>query len=84
MRSSYSGEKLLWKRSIDTGHKRYFSLYSWRGSGYPLAILEAMASCCAVIAWTEPIANTYLLDEERGIACHLVILHRRAMLSSIC
>ncbi len=45
-----------------------FLYTSWRGAGYPLAILEAMASGCAVIASTEPKANTYLLAEERGIA----------------
>jgi len=45
-----------------------FLYTSWRGSGYPLAILEAMASGCAVIASTEPVANKYLLAEGRGIA----------------
>ncbi|HLQ30948.1 MAG TPA: D-glucuronyl C5-epimerase family protein [Ktedonobacteraceae bacterium] len=45
-----------------------FLYTSWRGAGYPLAILEAMASGCAVVASTEPIANAYLLTEGRGIA----------------
>jgi glycosyltransferase involved in cell wall biosynthesis len=44
-----------------------FLYTSWRGAGYPLAILEAMASGCAVVASTEPKANTYLLAEGRGI-----------------
>jgi glycosyltransferase involved in cell wall biosynthesis len=44
-----------------------FLYTSWRGAGYPLAIMEAMAAGCAVIASTEPIANVYLLDEGRGI-----------------
>ncbi|GAC1342479.1 MAG: hypothetical protein NVSMB27_01400 [Ktedonobacteraceae bacterium] len=45
-----------------------FLYTSWRGAGYPLAILEAMASGCAVVASTEPIANAYLLAEGRGVA----------------
>ncbi|HEU5226270.1 MAG TPA: D-glucuronyl C5-epimerase family protein [Ktedonobacteraceae bacterium] len=44
-----------------------FLYTSWRGAGYPLAIMEAMAAGCAVIASTEPIANACLLDEGRGI-----------------
>ncbi len=44
-----------------------FLYTSWRGAGYPLAIMEAMASECAVIASTEPIANASLLGEGRGI-----------------
>jgi glycosyltransferase involved in cell wall biosynthesis len=33
-----------------------------------MAVLEAMASGCAVIASTQPIANALLLAEGRGIA----------------
>ncbi|HZO71094.1 MAG TPA: glycosyltransferase [Ktedonobacteraceae bacterium] len=44
-----------------------FLYTSWRGAGYPLAIMEAMAAGCAVIASTEPVANACLLDEGRGI-----------------
>ena len=44
-----------------------FLYTSLRGAGYPLAILEAMASSCAVIASTEPLANEYMLAEGRGI-----------------
>jgi glycosyltransferase involved in cell wall biosynthesis len=39
-----------------------------RGTGIPMAVLESMASCCAVIASTEPIANALLLAGGRGIA----------------
>ena len=33
-----------------------------------MAVLEAMASNCAVIASTEPISNAHLLAEGRGLA----------------
>ena len=39
-----------------------------RGACFPMAILEAMASGCAIIASTEPISNALLLAEGRGIA----------------
>ncbi len=44
-----------------------FLFTSRRAAGYPLAILEAMASGCAVIASSEPLANSHMLDEGRGI-----------------
>src|SRR5207248_3431805 len=45
-----------------------FLFTSWRAAGYPLAILEAMASGCAVIASAQPLAaNEYILAEGRGI-----------------
>jgi glycosyltransferase involved in cell wall biosynthesis len=44
-----------------------FLFTSWRAAGYPLAILEAMASCCAVVATDEPLANVRMLTEGRGI-----------------
>jgi glycosyltransferase involved in cell wall biosynthesis len=49
------------------GASDIFLFTSWRAAGYPLAILEAMASGCAVIASTEPLANEYMLAEGRGI-----------------
>jgi len=43
-------------------------LYSGtRGTSYSVAILEAMAAGCAVIASTIPQANAKLLAEERGM-----------------
>ena len=33
-----------------------------------MAVLEAMASACAVIATTEPLSNAHLLAQGRGIA----------------
>jgi glycosyltransferase involved in cell wall biosynthesis len=45
-----------------------FLYTSRRGSCYAMAVLEAMASGCAVIASTEPISNELLLAEGRGIA----------------
>jgi glycosyltransferase involved in cell wall biosynthesis len=39
-----------------------------RGACLPMAILEAMASACAVIASTQPASNAVLLAEGRGIA----------------
>ncbi|MBF6589180.1 MAG: glycosyltransferase [Ktedonobacterales bacterium] len=45
-----------------------FLYTSTRGTNYSMAILEAMASGCAVIASTEPLTNAELLDGGRGIA----------------
>ncbi|HET8845963.1 MAG TPA: glycosyltransferase [Ktedonobacteraceae bacterium] len=45
-----------------------FLYTSIRGAGYPFAILEAMASGCAIIASTEPVGNKELLAQGRGIA----------------
>ena len=44
-----------------------FLFTSRRAAGYPLAIMEAMASGCATIATNEPLANIRLLSEGRGI-----------------
>jgi glycosyltransferase involved in cell wall biosynthesis len=44
-------------------------LYSGtRGTNYAMAVLEAMAAGCAVIATTSPFSNAKLLAEGRGIA----------------
>ncbi len=44
-------------------------LYSaTRGTNYSMAVLEAMASGCAVIASTRPLSNARLLADGRGIA----------------
>jgi len=45
-----------------------FLYTSTRGACFPMAVLEAMASGCAVIASTQPASNAVLLAEERGIA----------------
>jgi glycosyltransferase involved in cell wall biosynthesis len=45
-----------------------FLYTSTRGSCFSMAVLEAMASGCAVIASTEPMSNAHLLTEGRGIA----------------
>jgi glycosyltransferase involved in cell wall biosynthesis len=45
-----------------------FLYTSTRGAGMPLGVLEAMASRCAVIASTEPLANALLLADGRGIS----------------
>jgi glycosyltransferase involved in cell wall biosynthesis len=45
-----------------------FLYTSTRGACMAMAVLEAMAAGCAVIASTEPLANAVLLDEGRGIA----------------
>lgn len=45
-----------------------FLYTSMRGACFSMAVLEAMASGCAVVASTEPIANAHLLAEGRGIA----------------
>ncbi len=44
-----------------------FLYTSVRGACLPMAILEAMASACAVIASTQPVSNAALLAQERGI-----------------
>lgn len=44
-----------------------FLYTSTRGACMPMAVLEAMASECAVIATTQPIANEVVLADERGI-----------------
>jgi len=38
-----------------------------RGAGYPMAVLEAMASGCAVIASTTHVVNVRMLADGRGI-----------------
>ena len=44
-------------------------LYSGtRGTNYSMAVLEAMAAGCAVIASTRPLSNARLLADGRGIA----------------
>ncbi len=45
-----------------------FLYTSMRGACMAMAVLEAMASGCAVIASTEPLSNAMLLAGERGIA----------------
>jgi glycosyltransferase involved in cell wall biosynthesis len=45
-----------------------FLYTSTRGACFSMAVLEAMASGCAVVASTEPLANAYLLADGRGIA----------------
>lgn len=45
-----------------------FLYTSTRGACFPMAVLEAMASGCAVIATTQPMSNAVLLAEGRGIA----------------
>ena len=45
-----------------------FLYTSTRGACFPMAVLEAMASGCAVIASTQPMSNSHLLAEGRGIA----------------
>lgn len=45
-----------------------FLYTSTRGACFAMAVLEAMASSCAVIASTEPLSNAVLLAEGRGIA----------------
>ncbi len=44
-----------------------FLYTSTRGACFPMAVLEAMASSCAVIASTQPMSNSHLLAEGRGI-----------------
>lgn len=45
-----------------------FLYTSQRGACFAMAVLEAMASGCAVVASTEPFSNAVLLAEGRGIA----------------
>ncbi len=45
-----------------------FLYTSTRGACFPMAVLEAMASGCAVIASKQPMSNAHLLAQERGIA----------------
>ena len=45
-----------------------FLYTSTRGACFAMAVLEAMASGCAVVASTEPMSNAHLLAEGRGIA----------------
>lgn len=45
-----------------------FLYTSTRGACMAMAVLEAMASSCAVIASTEPLSNSVLLSEGRGLA----------------
>lgn len=45
-----------------------FLYTSTRGACFSMAVLEAMASTCAVVASTEPLSNALLLSEGRGIA----------------
>jgi glycosyltransferase involved in cell wall biosynthesis len=45
-----------------------FLYTSTRGTNYSMAVLEAMAAGCAVIASTEPRSNEELLSEGRGMA----------------
>lgn len=45
-----------------------FLYTSLRGACFAMAVLEAMASACAVIASTEPLSNAVLLADGRGIA----------------
>jgi len=47
-----------------------FLYTSIRGAYFPMAVLEAMAAGCAVIASTQPPSNADLLAEGRGIAIH--------------
>jgi glycosyltransferase involved in cell wall biosynthesis len=45
-----------------------FLYTSTRGTNYSMAVLEAMAAGCAVIASTEPVSNAELLSGGRGLA----------------
>jgi glycosyltransferase involved in cell wall biosynthesis len=45
-----------------------FLYTSTRGSCFSMAVLEAMAAGCAVIASTQPLSNAHLLAEGRGMA----------------
>jgi len=49
------------------GMSDIFLYTSLRGACFAMAILEAMASSCAVVASTRPISNAHLLAEGRGI-----------------
>jgi glycosyltransferase involved in cell wall biosynthesis len=50
------------------GMSDIFLYTSTRGACFAMAVLEAMASGCAVIASTEPASNAILLADGRGIA----------------
>jgi len=64
---------LLWGEASEEevisllGISDIFLYTSRRGTGYPVAILEAMASACAIIASSVPLANYRMLAEGRGI-----------------
>ncbi|MEO6890429.1 MAG: D-glucuronyl C5-epimerase family protein [Ktedonobacteraceae bacterium] len=45
-----------------------FLYTSRRGACLSMAVLEAMASACAVVATSEPLSNVHLLSAGRGIA----------------
>ncbi|HEX6479929.1 MAG TPA: D-glucuronyl C5-epimerase family protein [Ktedonobacteraceae bacterium] len=65
---------VLWGETSTTdvisllGLSDIFLYTSTRGACFSMAVLEAMASGCAVIASTEPISNARLLAGGRGIA----------------
>src|SRR5713226_8001420 len=65
---------LLWGEASATevvsllGLSDIFLYTSRRGGCFAMAVLEAMASGCAVVASTEPISNAHLLAEGRGIS----------------
>lgn len=65
---------ILWGEASPTevlsllGISDIFLYTSTRGACFAMAVLEAMASSCAVIAATEPMSNAQLLAEGRGIA----------------
>ncbi|MDQ2886062.1 MAG: glycosyltransferase family 4 protein [Chloroflexota bacterium] len=61
------GEASVEEVSIILGLSEIFLFTSWRAAGYPLTVLEAMASGCAVIAATESLATSEMLGEGRGI-----------------
>lgn len=63
----FLGDASREKVSEILGISDIFLYTSIRGAGYPFAILEAMASSCAVIASTEPPGNQELLAEGRGM-----------------
>ena len=50
------------------GMSDIFLYTSLRGACFAMAILEAMAAGCAVVASTCPISNAHLLAEGRGVA----------------
>jgi len=49
------------------GMSDIFLYTSVRGACFPMSVLEAMASGCAVIASAQPLSNAHLLAEGRGI-----------------
>ncbi|HCI78613.1 MAG TPA: hypothetical protein DHW02_02865 [Ktedonobacter sp.] len=49
------------------GMSDIFLFTSWRAAGYPLTVLEAMASACAVIAATDSLATQEMLADGRGV-----------------